>query len=149
VEVSSSASLKVNVAVDQTLTDADGDKNGSNKIAINVFAAASDKDGKIVAASSDCLEVSFTFNENGASTLDTTKAIASKKEQGDNYGMVAYGGAAKEWYEQAAAFDAACVGKTTSEIAGLMGEDGKGVADLQSAGCTVAINGFIKAATKK
>jgi hypothetical protein len=133
VEVSSSASLKVNVAVDQTLTDADGDKNGSNKIAINVFAAASDKDGKIVAASSDCLEVSFTFNENGASTLDTTKAIASKKEQGDNYGMVAYGGATKEWYEQAAAFDAACVGKTTSEIAGLMGEDGKGVADLQSA----------------
>jgi hypothetical protein len=30
-----------------------------------------------------------------------------------------------------------------------MGEVGKGVADLQSAGCTVAINGFIKAATKK
>ena len=62
--------------------------------------------------------------------------------------MVAYGKAAKEWFEQAAAFDAACVGKTASEIAGLMAEDGKGVDELQKAGCTIYVTGFVKAASK-
>jgi len=147
-EVSADAVLKVNIATEQTCTDATDEKDGTNKIAVNVFAAATDASGKILAASSDCAEASFTFTANGASTLDTTKAIATKKEQGTNYGMVAYGGSAKEWFEQAAAFDAACVGKATSEIAGLAGADGKAVSDLQAAGCTIDITGFIKAATR-
>ncbi len=147
-EVSADAALKVSIATEQTLTDATEEKDGSNKVAVNVFASATDADGKVLAASSDCAEVTFTFDAEGASTLDTTKAIATKREQGASYGMVAYGGAAKEWFEQADAFDAACIGKTASEIAGLMGEDGKGVADLQTAGCTIYVSGFVKAATK-
>ena len=62
--------------------------------------------------------------------------------------MKAYAGAAKEWYEQAAAFDAACIGKTAGEVAGLMAEDGKGNADLQAAGCTITVDSFVKAASK-
>ncbi len=147
-EVAASAALKVNMATEQTCTDATEEKNGTNKLAVNVFAAAVDADGKVIAASSDCVEVSFTFTAEGVSTLDTAKSILSKKEQGANYGMVAYGGATNEWFEQAAAFDAACIGKTTSEIAGLLGENGKGTADLQSAGCTIIVTGFVKAATK-
>ena len=50
--------------------------------------------------------------------------------------------------EQAAAFDAACIGKTATEIASLMGNDGKGNADVQAAGCTIYVTGFVKAATK-
>ena len=148
VEVDAKASLKVNVVTEQTCSDATEEKDGSNKIAVNVFAAAVDADGKVLAASSDCVETAFTFTIAGASTLDTAKAIASKKEQGTSYGMVAYGGAAKEWFEQAAIFDAACVGKTASEIAGLLGENDKGVADLQTAGCTIIVSGFVKAAAK-
>lgn len=140
--------LKVTVATEQTCTDATADKDGSNKIAVNVFAAAVDANGKVVVASSDCAEVAFTFDTKGAATLDTTKEVVTKKAQGANYGMVAYGGAEKEWFEQAAAFDAACVGKTATEIAALAAEDGKGVADLQSAGCTIAVTGFVKAASK-
>ncbi len=147
-EVSADAALKVNFATEQTLADATEEKDGSNKIAVYVFAAANDAEGKVLASSTDCVEVSFTFDISGVSTLDTTKAVVSKGEQGANYGMVAYGGAAKEWFEQAAAFDAACVGKTGSEIAGLMGEDGKGVSELQSAGCTIYVSGFVKAASK-
>ncbi len=147
-EIPADAKLKVTVATEQTCTDAIEEKDGSNKVAINVFASAVDADGKIVAASSDCVEVSFTFSATGAATLDTTKPVVSKKEQGAAYGMVAYGGATKEWFEQAAAFDAACIGKTASEIAGLMGADGKGVSDLQTAGCTIDVTGFVKAATK-
>lgn len=140
--------LKVVAYTEATNTDATADKDGSSKVATTMFGAAIDADGKVVAASSDCVEVTFTFDTKGVSTLDTTKAVSTKKEQGANYGMVAYGGATKEWFEQAAAFDAACIGKTATEIAGLIAEDGKGVADLQSAGCTIYVTGFVKAASK-
>ena len=140
--------LKVTVATEQTCTDATEEKDGTNKVATTVFACAVDKDGKVVTAISDCVEVSFTFTQAGVATLDTTKAVVSKREAGANYGMVAYGQATKEWFEQADAFDKACVGKTATEIAGLMGADGKGVADLQAAGCTIYVSGFVKAASK-
>ncbi len=148
VDVAKNAALKVSIATEQTCTDATEEKDGSNKIAVNVFAAANDANGKVISASSDCVEVSFTFSAEGVATLDTTKTVVSKKEQGTSYGMVAYGGAVKEWFEQAAAFDAACVGKTGAEIAGLVGEGGKGISELQSAGCTIAVTGFVKAASK-
>ncbi len=147
-KVTANDTIKVTAATEQTCTDATADKDGSNKISTTVFAAALDKDGKVVAAISDCVELSFTFDTKGASTLDTTKLVLSKKEQGKDYGMVAYGNAKKEWFEQAAAFDAACIGKTATEIAGLVGEDGKGVDDLQKAGCTIFVTGFVKAASK-
>lgn len=140
--------LKVTAATEQTCADATADKDGSNKVSTTVFGAAVDADGKVVAAASDCVELDFTFDTKGACTLDTTKAVTSKKEAGSNYGMVAYGNAKKEWFEQAAAFDAACVGKTATEIAGLIAEDGKGVAELQTAGCTIYVTGFVKAASK-
>ena len=147
-EVKADSALKVKVATEQTCSDAEEEKDGSNKVAVNVFAAAEDAEGKVLAASSDCVEVTFTFDMNGVSTLDTTKEVLSKKEQGDSYGMVAYGGAQKEWYEQAAAFDAACVGKTADEIASFVGEDGRGVEEIQNAGCTIYVTGFVKAASK-
>lgn len=140
--------VKVTAATEQTCTDATADKDGSNKVSVTVFAAAVDAEGKVVAAGSDCVEVTFTFGATGVSTLDTTKAVVSKKEQGTNYGMVAYGNATKEWFEQAAAFDAACIGKTATEIAGFVGEDGKATADIQAAGCTIYVTGFVKAAAK-
>lgn len=146
--VTAADTLKVTAATEQTCTDATEDKDGSNKVSTTVFAAAVNAEGKVVACASDCVEVSFTFSTAGVSTLDTTKEVVSKKTQGADYGMVAYGGATKEWNEQAAAFDAACVGKTATEIATLVAEDGKGVADLQTAGCTIIVTGFVKAASK-
>ena len=147
-EATAENTLKVTAATEQTTADATADKDGSNKVSTTVFGAAIDADGKVVAAASDCVELEFTFDTKGVSTLDTTKAVLTKKDKGTDYGMVAYGNAKKEWFEQAAAFDAACIGKTASEIAGLIAEDGKGVADLQSAGCTIYVTGFVKAASK-
>ena len=147
-KVTAENTLKVTAATEQTCTDATADKDGSNKVSTTVFASAVDANGKIVAASSDCVEVAFTFTTAGASTLDTTKAVLSKKQQGDNYGMKSPYGSAKEWYDHAAAFDAACIGKTPAEVAGLMAEDGKGVDTLKAAGCTIYITGFVKAASK-
>ena len=140
--------VKLGVATVQTVTDATEDKAGSNKVEVYAFAAAVNAEGKVTAASSDCVEVSFGFDMTGKSTFDATKEVLSKKEKGDSYGMVAYGGAAKEWYAQAAAFDATCVGKQASELESLMGADYKGNAEVQAAGCTIYVSGFVKAAAK-
>lgn len=142
------ATLKLAASVSQTVSDATEDKAGSNKVETTFFAAALDAEGKIVGASSDCVQVEFKFDLAGVSAYDASKAALSKKQLGDNYGMKAYGGSAKEWFEQAAAFDAACLGKTVSEVASLMGADGKGVADVQAAGCTIYVSEFVKAASK-
>ncbi len=140
--------LKLGTSAQQTTKDAEGDKNGSQKLETTFFAATVAADGKVTAAASDCVQVEFGFDATGASTFDTTKAVASKREAGANYGMVAYGGATKEWFEQADAFNATCVGKTVSEISGLMGADNYGNADVKGAGCTILVNGFVKAAAK-
>ena len=140
--------LKLGVSTAQTTSDATEDKAGSNKVETTFFAAAVNAEGKVVAASSDCVEVTFTFDLTGKSTFDATKEVLTKKEKGDSYNMVAYGGATKEWYAQAAAFDAACLGKTVAEIKAIEGADGKGNADLQAAGCTIAISDFVKAVSK-
>lgn len=134
-------------------TDATAEKEGSSELATTIFAAAVDAD-KIVAASSDCVQVKFTFNTAGESTYDLTKAIKTKKELGAAYNMSAYGqdlngdGVVKEWNEQAAIFDAACLGKTVNEVKALMGADSYGTADLQTAGCTISISGLVAAAAK-
>lgn len=140
--------VKVGTYVEQSCKDADGDAKGQNKIETTFFAAAVDANGKVVVSSSDCVQVTFTFDANGASSFDGSKGVSSKKELGDNYGMKLYGGAAKEWYEQAAAFDAACAGKTVSEIGGLVKSDNYGTDELTNAGCTILVNGFVKAAAK-
>jgi ABC-type branched-subunit amino acid transport system ATPase component len=57
-------------------------------------------------------------------------------------------GTVKEWYEQADAFNAATIGKTAGEITSLLGDNGYGNADLQTAGCTIAVSALVKAAAK-
>lgn len=140
--------IKLGMHTEQSCKDATEDAVGSNQVETTVFAAVVDAEGKVVVASSDCAQVKFTFDNKGASTFDATKAVSTKKELGDGYNMKLYGGAAKEWYEQVAAFDTACVGKTAAEIAAMMGSDNYGTADLKGVGCTILVNGFVKAASK-
>ena len=144
----SASTLKLGMNVDQTTADATEEKDGSNQVETTIFAAAVDANGKVQAAASDCIQVKFTFNQTGASTFDTTKALASKREQGANYGMVAWGGAAKEWFEQADAFNALCVGKTATEIVALCAADNYGTDEVKTAGCTILVSGLTKAAAK-
>ena len=143
-----SSALKLGMNVEQSTADATEEKEGSNQVETTIFAAAVDAEGKVLAAASDCVQVKFTFTAAGASTLDTAKAISSKRELGANYGMVAYGGAAKEWFEQADAFNALCIGKTATEIVSLCAADNYGTDEVKAAGCTVLVNGLTKAAAK-
>lgn len=149
-----STALKLGVHTEQSTKDATEDAEGYNQIETTFFAAAVDADGKVVVAATDCVQVKFTFDAAGTSTFDLTKTVSSKREAGAGYGMSKWGtdlngdGTVKEWFEQADAFNAACVGKTAAEIVALCGSDNRGTADLQSAGCTILVDGLTKAAAK-
>ena len=140
--------LKLGVSTLQSKSNATEDANGYNQIETTFFATAVNEKNKIIAATADCVQVKFTFDINGASAFDTTKAVASKYEQKDAYNMKKYGGAALEWYEQADAFCSLTVGKTPSEVGALLADDNYGIAGVKTAGCTIRVDGFAKAASK-
>lgn len=141
--------LKVAIVSKQASSkDATEEAEGVNEVDITLAAVALDKNNKVTACKTDALQAKFTFDAKGAATLDIATEIKTKGEQGDAYGMKAYAGAAKEWYEQADAFGAACIGKTSAEIAALAAGDGYGVESLQTAGCTIGVTDLVEAAVK-
>ena len=114
----------VTVGVDRTEDAEDG------SVVDTVVLLVLDKDGKIVKAAIDSLEVKS----------NQTEAQISKKDKGDSYGMKegnGWGTAKYEWYEQAAAYEAALVGKTKDEALAL--EAKKGVLETT---CTIGIDEF-------
>ena len=133
--------------------DATDEAEGANEVDTTIVATAVDKDGKIVAASTDALAAKVTFDTKGVSATEAA-AITTKKDAGTAYGMSAYGndlngdGKVLEWFEQADAFNAACIGKTSNDIASLSNDNGYGSDDLQKAGCTVHIGDMVKALSK-
>ena len=96
------------------------------------FGAVAIVDGKIIAAALDSKEVTCKYTADKEFGKITDKG--TKNEQGDKYGMVAYGDAIAEWYEQAQAFADTAKGKNVSELAALSTQ---GVA-----GCTMYAGGY-------
>jgi hypothetical protein len=127
-------------------SNAEADKNGQGQAVITAAAVTVDADGKIVSCVVDTADNTVAYTGEGKAIAN--ESFKTKYEMGKDYNMVAYGGAAKEWFEQADAFNAATVGKTAGEISSLMGADNHGTADLQAAGCTILVNGLVKAASK-
>ena len=154
-EATAEDTVKIAFATSVENTDATEEKEGSVEFEETIVAAVTDKDGKVVVAKTDCAQIKVTFDTKGVVTVDTAAEIKTKLDLGTDYNMAAYGkkhdgsdGAVKEWFEQAAAFDAALVGKTASEFASLADADGYGTGDLATAGCTIGISDMIKAADK-
>ena len=146
-DATSDNSLKLGIVSKQSVANnASADKNGVNEIATSFTAVVLDKDSKVVAMVTDSAEVSVEFNTKGVCT-NADNAISTKLELGDKYGMK-QAGAAKEWYEQAEAFNNACKGLNADSIAKLAVENGYGNEDLQSAGCTINIADMVKSAVK-
>ncbi len=143
-------SLKMGMGVHAYINgyaDADADNNGSADVVTTVAAVLVDKDGKIVKCEIDTLDASLAFTSEGQAVA--AEGLATKGEQGTNYGMVAYGGAAKEWFEQADAFEQVVVGKTAAEVKSLLGADNyTGNDEVIKAGCTIGVTDFVGAVDK-
>ena len=133
--------------------DADGDTDGAGEVNTTAVAVLLDADNKIVAIDLDTAQNKAAWTSEGKAVA--TDAYKTKYEIGADYGMAAYGkkhdgseGKVLEWNEQAAAFDAALVGKTAAEFAAFAGEDTYAVGDLAAAGCTISVGDMIAAAEK-
>ena len=157
VESEATADDKLSIAIVSSPSysnkDASEDAEGLDQIDSTVVATVVDAEGKVVVAKTDCTQGKMTFDAKGAATADVAAEIKTKLELGTDYGMAAYGtrhdgteGEVKEWDAQAAAFDAALVGKTAADFAALAGADTYATGDLAAAGCTMAIGDMIKAA---
>ena len=108
-----------------------------------VAAVVTDADGKIVLCRIDAITSEAKLNADGTPAKE---ALVSKYELGDNYNMVAYGGAIAEWYKQAEAFETYVVGKTLNEVKNIaLDENDKPTGTDLVAGCTIAVSDFIVA----
>lgn len=136
-------SLSVNVG---DSTPADAENEGTVKYDVTVVAVSVDDAGVIESCIIDSVPASVAFDAEGNITSDLTAEILTKNELGEDYGMKAYGGAAYEWNEQAAALAAYAEGKTLDELKnGAIDETGMAKdADLAST-ATIYLGGYVSA----
>lgn len=136
----------------EAASSADGDTDGVGEVVATVAAVLLDKDGKIVKCEIDAADNVVNFTSAGAAV--PAGEFATKYELGTNYNMAAYGddrngdGVVKEWFEQADAFEAVCVGKTVDEVKALLADGYYGTEEVAKAGCTIGVLDFVKAVEK-
>ena len=109
-----SSALKTGLAVIAGMSDS----RNAEKVDYNVTiaAVAVDGDGIIRQCILDGISAQVTLDATGTITSDIAANVPTKNELGEAYGMKAYGGAAYEWDEQAAALADYAVGKTAQEL---------------------------------
>ena len=126
---------------------ATAEENGEGKYDVTMVAVLVDDNGVIQDCIIDGIAASVKFDAAGAIISDLTAAPQTKNELGENYGMVAYGGAIAEWDQQAAALASYAVGKTAQELrSGAIDETGKAPegSDLASS-ATIYLGGYVSA----
>ena len=129
---------------------ASADAEGEAKFEATLVAVLVDDNGVIQACAIDGINTSVKFGADGVITTDLTVAPQTKNELGENYGMVAWGGAIAEWDAQAAALASFAVGKTVEELkSGAIDETGYAPegTDLASS-ATIYLGGYVAAIEK-
>ena len=114
---------------------------------VTLVAVLVDDEGVIQDCIIDSIGAKVEFDATGTITSDVAAAVKTKNELGDDYGMVAWGGAIAEWYKQADALAQFAVGKTVKELKeGAIDETGKAPAgsDLASS-ATIYLGGYVSA----
>ena len=97
----------------------------------------------ITSCAIDAVQAKIAFDAAGVVTSDVTAAIQTKNELGENYGMVAWGGAIAEWDAQAASFASYITGKTAADVAGIAVNEKTAPTDADlAASVTIKIGGF-------
>ena len=121
---------------------ADAENAGLAQLDVDAVALTL-KDGVITSAQIDSVQGKVNFDATGTITGGTDGIFATKNMLGEQYGMVAWGGAIAEWNAQAASFASYITGKTPAEVAGIAIDEGTKPADADlSTSVTIAIGGF-------
>lgn len=129
-------------------TTASAEKDGAAQLNVDVTALTMNGE-TITSCMIDSVQAKVAFDATGTITSDVTAPVATKNELGDNYGMVAWGGAKAEWNEQAASFAAYVTGKTADEVAGIAITEATKPADADlAASVTISVIGFMNLIAK-
>ena len=121
---------------------ADAENAGTAQLNVDAVALTM-KDGVITSAQIDSLQGKVTFDATGTITGGNDGYFATKNQLGEQYGMVAWGGAIAEWDAQAASFCAYITGKTPADVSGIAVNEGTKPVDADlSTSVTIAIGGF-------
>lgn len=131
--------LVVNVSGSADATAADYD--------VTHVAVLVDDNGVIQDCIIDGIATKVKFDTTGTVTSDVNAAVSTKNELGENYGMVAWGGAKYEWDAQADALAQYAIGKTVEELRnGAVDETGKAPAGTDlAATATIYLGGYVAA----
>ena len=129
-------------------------KTAGAQLDLTAAFASFDKDGKIIDARLDVVQLKFTSNEEKTglaltnTNVDSSYSVTSKLELGDAYAMKGVSGIGKEVDEQIEAFADWTVGKTVAEVRAAIPEGaGHGTAvhaDLTTS-VTITVDAFISA----
>ncbi len=141
-------SVKTGLAI---VTDISKSKNAEAvEYDVTLVAVLVDENGVIRDCIIDSIGAKVSIDAAGAITSDVTAPIKTKNELGDDYGMVAWGGAIAEWYRQADALARFAVGRTVEELKnGAINESGYAPegSDLASS-ATIYLGGYVAAIEK-
>ncbi len=119
-----------------------GEKDGTAQLDVDVTAVTM-KGETITSCTIDSVQAKVSFDTDGKIKTDLSIAPQTKTELGDRYGMVAWGGAKAEWYQQVEAFCRYVTGKTLAQVKGIAVNEGTKPTDGDlSASVTIAIGGF-------
>ena len=110
-----------------------------------------DPDGKILAALTDATQPQIKINSAGEIVESTFKG--TKRELKEDYNMVKFSDATREWYEQAASFCEFAAGKTVDELRATelkLNDEGHMVFvdETLFASVSISVDGFIDVVTK-
>ena len=140
--------LKTGLAVSTKISDsvsATAEAAGAAAYDITIAAVTVDDNGVIRSCKVDSVPATVNFGTDGVITTDLATVIDTKNEKGENYGMVAWGGAIAEWDAQVAALCNFAVGKTVAELkSGAVSESGYAPegTDLASS-ATIYLGGYV------
>ena len=111
--------VKTGLAVSTKISDstsATAEAAGAAKYDVTLAAVTVDDNGVIRSCVIDSIPATVNFDAAGQITSDVAMALPTKNEQGEAYGMVAWGGAKAEWDAQVAAVAKYAVGKTVEQL---------------------------------
>lgn len=127
----------------------DGEMVGRGQADTTIAAVTIDGDGKVVDVSIDTAQTAIYFNDAGEITSDLTAAYPTKKEKGDDYGMINASSIGREWYEQIEAIEEWMIGKTAEEIENMPVDENNYPTDVDLASkATMRVSSYITAVLK-
>ena len=134
-----------------TANDASADKDGAIQSNTTICFLVLNDDGTIKYVKFDVVQAKVTFDAAGKCVTAVGDEILSKVAKQDGYGMRGASAIGKEWFEQAEAWEAYCIGKTVEEVAATpfysLNESHTTCPDVEElkTTCTMTVGEFIEA----